>query len=215
MSLDTSLVTNSTPVQVEVLIAVLIGFMIVANTTVTDILFFDDYVLPDLAECHPQNQSEHCIDVRERHGLAIDAQNEIGNKYWNELVRQGIFIGFILFVIRMSFGWLLAREGIRKIQTSTILMAVFYGLVGAGIFFFGYVDTFYYIFQNEDIPEQLAHLNGVGIFSEAKGWTGDPDTVDREDLFLVNILGLVVLGAFAFVIMYVYANSGKKHRGIA
>ena len=118
MSLDTSLVTNSTPVQVEVLIAVVIGFMIVANTTVTDIIFFDDYVLPDLAECFPENQSEHCIDVRERHGLAVDAQNEIGNKYWNELVRQGIFIGLILFVIRMSFGWLLAREGIRKIQTS-------------------------------------------------------------------------------------------------
>ncbi len=215
MSLDTTVVTNSTPVQVEVLIAVVIGFLIVANTTVTDILFFDDYVLPDLSECHPSNQSEHCQDVRDRHGLAVDAQNEIGDKYWTELVRQGFFIGFILFVIRMAFGWLLAREGIRKIQTSTILMAVFYGVVGAGIFFFGYVDTFYYIFQNEDIPSELAWLNGVGIFSEAKSWTGDPTLVEKEDLFLVNALGIVVLGTFAFIIMYVYANSGKKHRGIA
>jgi len=215
MSLDTSLVTKSTPVQIEIVIVLIIGFLIVGNTTVTDIVFFDDYVLPDLAECNPQNQSEHCQDVRERHGLAIDAQNEIGNKYWNELVRQGFFIGVILFVIRMSFAWLLSREGVRKIQASTVLMAIFWGVTGAGIFFFGYVDTFYYIIQNEDIPNELGWLNNVGIFVEAKGWTGDPNIVEKEDLFLVNALGVVVLVTFGFMIMYIYANSGKKHRGIA
>jgi len=215
MSLDTSLVTKSTPVQIEIVIVLIIGFLIVGNTTVTDIVFFDDYVLPDLAECFPTNQSEHCQDVRERHGLAIDAQNEIGNKYWNELVRQGLFIGVILFVIRMAFGWMLAREGIRKIQGTTVLMAIFWGAVGAGIFFFGYVDTFYYIIQNENIPNELGWLNNVGIFVEAREWTGDPNVVEKEDLFLVNALGIVVLVTFGFIIMYVYANSGKKHRGIA
>ena len=80
-------------------------------------------------------------------------------------------------------------------------MAVFYGVVGSGIFFFGYVDTFYYIFQNEDIPNELGWLNEVGVFAEAKVWTGDPNIVEKEDLFLVNILGLVVLGTFAFIII--------------
>lgn len=215
MSLDTSIVARSTPVQVEILFAILIGFMVVANITITDIRFFDDYVRPDLAECHPTNQSEHCIDVRERHAIAVDAQNEIGDKYWDELVRQGIFTGFVLFVVRMSFAYFLQREHIRKIQLSTVLMAIFWGMTGAGIFFFAYVDTFYYIFQNEDIPDELAWLDNVGIFTEARSWTGTIDHVEKEDLFLVNALGLVVLGTFGFLIMYVYANSGKKHRGIA
>jgi len=215
MSLDTSLVSKSTPVQVEIVFALLIGFLIVANTTITDIHFFDDYVLPDLAECFPTNQSEHCQDVRERHGLAIDAQNEIGNKYWNELVRQGLTIGVILFVIRLGFGWLLDRQGIRKIQASTVLMALFYGAVGSGIFFFAYVDTFYYLFQDEPIPPFLDHLNNVGIFTETRSFTGDPNRVEFEDLLLTNALGLIALGMFGLIIMYVYANSGKKHRGIA
>lgn len=212
---DTSLVNKSTPVQVEGLIVIIIGFFIVANITVTDITFHDKYVRTAISTCYPENQDTFCTALRQEHGLKSDAQLEIGNFYWNELARQGLFVGFIMFVIRMSFAWFLQANKIRKIRTSTILMAIFWGITGTGIFLFGFVDTFYYLIQGENFPNELAWLNNAGLFSESKTWFGDPTIVEVEDLFATNVLGLLVLGTFLFVVMYTYSASGMANRGIA
>jgi len=213
--LDSNTIQRSTPVFMEGIIVIIIGLMIVANTTMTDITFHDFYVLPAISTCFAENQSEFCMEVRERHGLQSDAQLEIGEVYWNELARQGLFIGFILFTFRMVMGWMLQYARIRKIRMATILMAVFWGLTGSAIFLFGFVDTMYYLLQAKDIPTELAWLNGAGLFTETKAWFGDPNIVEIEDLIATNIVGLAIIGAFLLVIMNVFGNSGISNRNIA
>lgn len=213
--LDSNTIQRSTPVQLEGVVAIAIGLLIVANVTLTDITFHDFYVLPAIETCHPENQDPFCQNIRERHGLPSDAQLEIGNIYWNELARQGLFIGLILFVFRMFIGFMLQYQRIRKIRLSTVLMAIFWGLTGTAIFLFGFVDLLYFVMQGENMPDQLAWLNNAGLFTESKAWFGDPNVVEKEDLYATNILGLIILGSFLIIIMNVFGNSGMSDRNIA
>ena len=213
--LDSNTIQRSTPVFMEGTIVIIIGLLIVANVTLTDITFHDFYVLPAIETCYAENQDPFCQNLRERHGLPSDAQLEIGNIYWNELARQGMFIGFILFAFRMFIGWMLQYARIRKIRMATILMAIFWGMTGTAIFLFGFVDTLYYVIQGDNFPNELAWLNNAGLFTESKAWFGDPTIVEKEDLFATNIVGLVIIGGFLLVIMNVFGNSGVSSRNIA
>lgn len=209
------LIRKSIPIQVEGAFILIIGLIIVANTTTTDIIFHDSYVLPSIATCFPSNQDPTCMKIREGLGLPSTAQMEIGNIYWQELARQAIFIGFIMFAIRIGIGYFLMIQGIRKIRLSTVLMAMFWGVAGTGLFLFGFVDTLYYIMQGENAPSQLAWLNNAGIFTETRSFTGDPNVVEKEDLFLTNALGILIIISFLVIVMLSYANSGMAKRGIA
>ncbi len=121
----------------------------------------------------------------------------------------------IPFSVLYSDKILLGSQGIRKIRASTIFIAVFWGLAGAGLFLFGFVDTLYFFLQGDDAPDELAWLNNAGLFQETRSFTGDPNIVEKEDLFLTNILGIFILVAFLLIVMYVYANQKQKNRGIA
>ncbi len=209
------IVSKAKPVLVEGVFIFFIGIIIVANTTMTDITFHDNYVLPAISTCFPTNQEQFCVDIRERMGLPNDAQLEIGLIYWDELARQAVFIGFILFIIRIAFGYFLELQGIRKVRSTTFLMALFWGLVGGSLFIFGFLDTLYYVFQIDMPTEVLSHLDNAGIFTFTITFTGDIDTVAVTDLYLTNILGLVVIFSFLFIMMYAYSHNGLKNRGIA
>ncbi len=213
--LDSNTIQRSSPVYIEGAVVILISLLIVANVTLTDITFHDFYVLPAIETCFPENQDPFCQNLRERHGLPTNAQLEIGDIYWNELARQGLFIGFILFTFRIFIGFMLQFNRIRKVRTSTVLMAIFWGLTGSAVFLFGFVDTMYYFLQGNDTPNELAWLNNAGIFTESKAWFGDPNIVEREDLFATNIVGLVIIGVFLLIIMNVFGNSGVSSRNIA
>jgi len=208
------LVNKSKPIIIEGFLIIIIGLLIVGNTAVSDIIFHDKYVKPVIAECYAENQSTFCKEVRADHQVAIDAQLEIGEAYWNELARQAIVAGVILFVIRISFAIMLAKAGVRKIRMTSIFMALFWGLVGSGFFLFGYVDTFYYWFVFESPPPTLEWLDGAGLFVETKTFTGTVEHVEIMDLYLTNILGLIVIGSFWVVIMFMFAESGLSRRNI-
>ncbi len=208
-------VRKSYPILLEGGFIIIIGLVIVANTTITDIRFHDNYVLPAIETCFPSNQEEFCTNIRTRMGIPMDAQLEIGNAYWNELARQAIFIGVILFSIRLGIGFFLQVQGIRKVRATTILMALFWGVAGTTFFLFGFVDTLYFVAQGEDAPEELAWLNNAGIFVETRSFTGDPNIVEKEDLFLTNVLGILIIGIFLLILIFVFNNQGLKHRGIA
>ena len=212
---EQSIVRKSKTVYYEGIFIILIGFMIVGNTTITDIIFHDSYVLPQISACHESNQDQYCTEIRTRMGLSSTAHVEIGDIYWAELARQALFIGLIMFSIRIGLAWFLQKAGIRQIRTSTVLMALFWGMVGSSLFLFGFLDLFYYWFVLETPPTELAWLNNAGFFVEAKTWTGDPNLVEIEDLYLLNLLGLVLIGSFLFIIMKTYASSGLSPRGIA
>lgn len=213
MSEIPELFRKTVPVTLEAGIALIIGFVVVASFTFGDIAIHDSYVLPAIETCFPENQEDFCKNIRNRLDLPADAQIEIGNAYWEELSRQAVFIGVILFSIRILFGVYLNITSIRSFRFTTLLIAIFWGLVGSGLFVFGFLDTFYYWFQFESPPATLDWLNGAGIFTETKSYTGDPNVVEIEDLYFTNILGIGVLGAFLFFTMYVFSKAGYK-RGI-
>jgi len=209
------IIKKSVPVLVEGVFIIIIGFVIVANTTTTDIIFHDFYVLPAIETCFPENQEEFCQNIRQRMGLPSNAQLEIGNIYFNEIARQAIFIGVILFLIRLAIGYFLQIQGVRRVRVTTFLMAIFWGLVGSSLFIFGFVDTLYYVFQDKDAPNELPHLNNAGIFQETRSFTGDPNIVEIEDLLLTNALGVVIIISFLIVMMAIFANNHLARRGIA
>jgi len=208
-------VRKSYPILIEGMFIVIIGLVVVANTTITDIKFHDNYVLPAIETCFPENQEAFCTNIRTRMGIPMDAQNAIGTAYWKELARQALFIGFILFSIRLGIGFFLQVQGIRRVRATTFLMAFFWGLAGSVFFLFGFVDTMYFLAQGMDAPEQLAWLNNAGIFSETKTFTGDPTIVEKEDLYLTNILGIVIIVVFLLVLMCVFSRNGLRNRAIA
>jgi len=208
-------INKSKPIIIEGLFIIIIGLVIVANTTISDIKFHDNYVLPAIETCFPENREAFCTNIRDRMGIPEDAQIEIGNAYWNELLRQAIFIGVILFLIRIGIGFFLQIQGIRKVRLTTVLMAIFWGLAGVVFFTFGFVDYFYFVFQGQDMPNQLDWLQNAGLFTETRSFTGDPNIVEKEDLYLTNALGVLVILTFLLILMIVFSQNGLKHRGIA
>lgn len=212
---DQLLIFKAKSVAVEAIAIIGLGLFIVSFLTVLDIRFHDFYVLPIIEECYPENQSEFCQSIRLQHGLPTGAQVELGDIYWVQLAAIGIFVGLILAIVRALIAGLMKFYLRRKIRPATILMIITYGLIGSSLFFFGILDTFYYWFQGENVPEELAWLNNAGIFQQTREWTGNPDVVEIEDLYLTNIVGLVIIGFFVFVTMVLYANSGLSPNGIA
>jgi len=208
-----SLISKSKPILVEGVIILIIGLIVVGSHTQTDITFHDKYVLPIIAECYDSNQSTFCQDVRADHQVDKTAQLELGDAYWNELARQAIMSGVILFAVRMGLAFMIRK--IRRIRITTVFVAVMWGVVASSLFLFGFLDTFYYLMQGEDVPQQLAWLDNAGIFTESKSWTGTPDHVEITDLILTNILGLVIIGSFWFVAILLYADSGLTNRSLA
>ena len=208
-------INKSKPILVEGLFIIVIGLVIVANTTITDIQFHDNYVLPAIETCFPENREAFCVNIRDRMGIPEDAQLAIGNAYWEELARQAVFIFVILFLIRIGIGFFLQIQGIRKVRSTTILMATFWGLAGSLFFIFGFVDSLYFLAQGEDAPDELTWLNNAGIFVETRSFTGDPMIVEKEDLYLTNALGILIILSFLLIVMIVFSQNGLRHRGIA
>ena len=187
-----------------------ISFLVIGNITYTDIIFHDFYVLPAIETCYPSNQSEFCTNIRDRHGIASDAQVEIGDIYWNELLRQAVMNGVILFAIRIGFAWMAKRTTGRRIRSVTILVAIIWGLTATGLFMFGFLDFLYYEMRGMDVPEQLPWLNNTGLFAYTQSYFGDPNTVDIQDLYATMLIGIGVFGLVWLFAMYAYVQSGLK-----
>jgi len=213
LSLQT--ITRHQPILVEGLIIIIIGLGFTANTTLMDISFHQNYVGLIVEWCHPEQQDGFCTWAREELNQPIDSQIGLGEKYWSEFNRQAAFIILFAFSIRLfAVGGLLQATGIQRIRITTVLMASFWGVVAGGLFIFGFVDTFYYWFQLEVIPEDLPWLSNAGIFIQTRAWTGDPTVVEIEDLYLTNILGIATLGFVWWLTWYFFKESGMK-RAIA
>lgn len=206
---------HTKPVWLEGFVAIAIGLGFVASLTATDISFHDDYVLLVLSWCHADNQDAFCTDFREKHGLDPDEQIDIGKKYWNRLAGQAIELFFLLFGVRMLFAFYLHVSHVRRIRPTTFVMAIIWGASASTIFMFGFLDTMYYLFQDEPIPEQLQWLDGAGVFQETKMWFGDPTHVEKEDLFATNAVGFGIIALLILFNMALFQHLGYKNRGIA
>lgn len=206
---DQTLVYRSRTVLVEITAILFLGLFIVGFLTVLDIRMHDYYVKPIISECNPENQSEFCVNLRIKHDVAMNAQISLGKIYWEQLARNALFVGVTLSFVRLLFAVLLRYYIHKKIRPETILMIFMYGLIGSGLFLFGFLDTLYYWFQGENVPATLDWLNNAGIFNESKKWSGTPDNVELQDLYMTNVVGAVVIGFFAFITMMFYDENTR------
>jgi len=213
--MEQSLIQASKPILLEGVIVIFLGLFIVSMFTVLDIRFHDFYVREVVAFCFPENQDQFCTNIRAKHNVGNTAQIDIGNVYWQLLAQTAVFIGILMFTFRMIIAFMLQQTHMHRIRIHTIFMAIMWGLVGSTFFLTGILDTLYYWFQGEDIPTELAWLSGAGLFQETKSWTGDPDIVEIQDLYLTNLVGLAVIGFIWFITMISFANSGLSKRRIA
>lgn len=194
-----------------------IGFLIVANMTLTvDIPMHDNYVVEIVAECHVNNVSTFCEGLREKFNCPRNDQLCLGKAYWDTLAQQAVFIGIIMFSIRMSFAYMLQRYLFRPIRVTSVLIATIWGLIVVIIFMFGFLDLMYYAFQpDREKPQTLDWLDGAGVFTVTREWTGTLEHVELSDLYLTTLAGLANIGFFIFVTMYIYAEQHFKRRNIA
>mgnify|MGYP006971711484 FL=1 len=213
MSLD--YLQKTKPVFSEGIFAILIGFIAVFSITATDISFHSDYVLIIESWCYPENQDEFCTNFREKHGLGMTDQSEIGDKYYERLLAQALEIFVILFAVRLVFAYMLQIGARKRIRITSLLIAIVWGASASTLFLFGILDTFYYVFQEDAIPDQLAWLNEVGVFTETKSFTGDPLIVDKADLFITNLIGIGILISLVFLTAIVFVENKLTSRGIA
>lgn len=210
-----SLIFKSKPVLYEGALALFLGIMIVSGFTIFDIRFHDFYVLPAVSTCDPNNTEPFCVNIRAKHNLPSNAQVAIGDIYWDMLAFVALFIGVVLFTFRIILGRIMQQFHIQKIFLSTVMMAFFYALVGSGLFLFGVLDTLYFVFQGQPIPEELPWLSGAGIFDSTKAFFGNPDIVETEDLLATNFIGITLIITFWFITMVVFAENRRKKQKIA
>ena len=169
-------------------IVLIAGFSLV-GITIVDIVIHDNYIIHDIADCHPSNFSERCDALRKANNCEPEDQLCIGKAYFN-LLGQMILTGAIFFGI--------ARIILGILAGATINITLF--AIG-GLWFItawilpstGWGDWLYYAIRGLEVPTLLPWLNEVGIFQVFKNLGADPNNVDDTDLYLSMVIGLIVL----------------------
>ena len=107
----------------------------------SDIVFFDTYVLTDIAYCNPDRyEQEHCQTLREETGC-IDSmdQNCIGNTYWKQVEKQAYGLAIVLFLARLIPSAVNHFSGKRRFDKIAILDAIWWASLALIIFMFGVI----------------------------------------------------------------------------
>ena len=194
---------ESSPLVAELVGLFFITILLTGLIVFTDIRIFDSYVGLAIEVCHPTNQENFCVMIRERLEIAPDAQIEIGNVYWE-------LLGVQMIVIPLAFGGfrllvIVIRK--RKLTGLRIFVVLLWFLVPASLLMFGIIDTFYYLGRGLEIPDQLAWLNNVGVFQYTAQLGNDPVNVERSDLLFTFALGVIFILLLFFIAIKLYQNS--------
>ena len=177
-----------------------------------DINFFDGYVLDDIRECYKTNLSDHCEQRRIDLGCRPneDQQLCLGNKYWEQLNKQAIFLAILLSFLRFTSSMVRHMTVGRKFTAVTVFEIMWYGIMALIVFLSGVIDLFYYLLRGLKLPLELPWLNKVGLFNWTKELTGAKDMVDSTDLILTFVMGIGMLIGLFVIAMVVYRSSGLK-----
>ena len=190
----------SKPILVQAVIGVIIGLIVVLNTAMTDHVLHDFYVKPTIGHCFPTNQDTYCTNMRALHGVDKFAQLELGEIYWNELARQAVTIGIILFIFRISISLIMHQySGMRKIRLIDLYIAFLWGITASIIFVGGFLDLAYYDIQDEPIPSQLPWLNSQGLFQYSQDIFGEKNVVDVQDLYATMLISFGLIAFLWFI----------------
>jgi len=176
----------------------------------SDIVFFDSYVLPEIAECYADNQNDFCTELREDHGCGMTEQACIGNVYWEQVNKQAIGLGAILFFARLIPSLIGHFSQGRKITAVTFFEAIWWGAMAIIVFLGGVIDYGYYVMRGMEVPTDLPWLNSVGWFDFTKTFTGDATVVNNTDLFLTMIISVLGLVALYLIAIFAYKQTNLK-----
>ena len=163
----------------------------------SDIVFFDTYVLADIAYCNPDRyEQEHCQALREETGC-IDSMDH--NCIGNTIAR----------IIPSAVNHFSGKRAFDKVA---IIDALWWATLALIIFMFGVIDYGYYTMRGLDIPDELPWLDNVGIFNHTKEMTGDPMLVESLDLRITFVMGLGAMGLLLLLMSVVYKMLGTANR---
>lgn len=200
--------TKSVNAQFIMVTILIVGYSVIIIDS--DITFFDFYVLPDIAECYPENQTEHCLQTRELLGCGMTEQECIGNKYWEQVNKQAIGLGAVLFFARLIpslHGYF--TQG-RRLTWVSFFEPIWWGSLAVLVFLGGVIDYGYYTMRGMDLPDALPWLNSVGLFEYTKQLTGDIAVVESLDLVLTMALSIFLIGLIYLSAVLAYKTTNLK-----
>jgi hypothetical protein len=203
------LLARPVPSVYELLLIIPIALLLTSFVAVIDATIFDGYVLPDLAECYGTNLSDRCLEIWDRLGCEVGDQRCVGDNYWLILESIVIVFGILLFVLRMFMGIMAGA----KLTPMLFFIGFMWFVSGAILFYFGWIDLLYYEVRGLDVPVTLDWLDNVGLFTYIQH-LGNTESVDKSDLYLLNILGLVTLIGVWLKLMYLHHKKHLRRIGI-
>ena len=200
-----------TQLRAEIALFCLISGSITILLTITDIVIFDNYVLPIMSECHSTNDSSFCNEMRNKLGVPLGQQLEIGSKYWDILISHFYFLAGIMSFIRIVTPTIFKPKPTSGSKWKKIYF-IMGGIWFVGIviwFMFGALDTGYYFLRGMEIPENLNWLNDAGLFVLVKNLSGSED-VEKNELYILNILGASIFISMWLIIYFVKKKYASK-----
>jgi len=203
------LLRRARPSHEEAIFAFFISALILTMMTYGDINLHDFYNRPIQAHCYPSNQDDFCMKQRELHGLAPDAQMELGNLYAQVMLVISLWASFIVFLIRFMMG-LLAKD---KHYGWLFGVAVLWGLTAIVLFASGWSDWGYFFFRDMEMPNDWPWLNETGFFKYTKVFGDDPNLVESVDLGITMLLGIAFVGGIWATITHQHRRHLKKKLG--
>lgn len=182
--------------------------------TFIDIMIHDSYVRPIIAECHESNKSDFCEDRRKELLLQpffwMDSgqndQLKLGSNYWFTLLMIPIFVAVLLAVLRPFMGILAGA----KINPMLVIIGLLWGFSVLSLYYFAWLDFFYFFLRGLEVPPQLPWLNGIGLFQFVQPYSSTLN-VDKEDMYLLMTIGIVLLiGIWSLLVHHHKKGTFKK-----
>ena len=180
--------------------------LVILLVTVIDIVVHDGYVLDDISDCYPGNNSDRCLKLYDTHNCDIGNQMCLGNDYWSLLTIIVQVVGISLMIGRIVVG----KLGGSKTNPMLFVVGGMWYLSAVILFYFGWLDLLYYVLRGLSVDSMLPWLDGIGLFSLIQGF-GVSSSVDSSDLYLLNFIGVLIYGIlWGFMVHHHRQKTWKK-----
>ena len=179
----------------------------------SDINFFDHYVLNDIRKCYEKNVSADCQQRRADLGCKPEDNQQmcLGNKYWEQVNKQAVGLAGLMFLFRLAPSIINHLSSKRfPLRGQAFAEAALWSFTVFALFIGAVIDLGYYTMRGMQIPDTLGWLDGVGVFNYTEKWTGLPDVVERNDLYLTFLATITVIFLVWMVAIYLYSKTGYK-----
>ena len=195
------------PSEPELISNLFLGtILVILLVTVIDIVVHDGYVLDDISDCYPGNNSERCLKLYDIHNCDIGNQMCLGNDYWRLLTVVVRVVGISLMVGRIVVG----KLGGSKTNPMLFVVGIMWYLSAVIMFYFGWLDLLYYVLRGLSVDSTLPWLDNLGLFSLVQMF-GVSSSVDSSDLYLLNFIGVLIYGVmWGFMVVHHRKKTWKR-----